>query len=162
MPQPPFNSREIRDLVPVNGALNPVVVDRGPTGDTPSGFKREYAGLLEYWQMIRRHKLPVVLATVLGLAIGFLLTLPEPRIYQARTTLEIQSVNDDFLNMKNVSPTAMAGSSSPEYEILTQVRILQSRSLLNRVVAKMKSPQPGDVLTPPDRISAWRLAGEQK
>src|SRR3989454_3513704 len=119
MQDTPFNSREIRGLVPMSGALNPVVVD-GQAPDTPSAFKREYAGLLEYWQMIRRHKLPVVLATVLGLATGFLLTLPEPRIYQARTTLEIQGLNDDFLNMKNVSPTAMAGGGSPEYEILTQ------------------------------------------
>src|SRR5712691_9784787 len=152
MPDTPLNSREIRDLVPMGGAINPVLVDRAPMGDTPSGFKREYAGLLEYWQMIRRHKLPVVLATVLGLATGFLLTLPEPRIYQARTTLEIQGLNDDFLNMKNVSPTAMAGGGSPEYEILTQVRILQSRSLLNRVVEKLKSGKRSEVLAPPDRI----------
>ena len=144
--------------MPVNGAIDPVLAGRSPASDTPSGFKREYAGLLEYWQMIRRHKLPVVLATVLGLAAGFLLTLPEPRIYQARTTLEIQSLNDDFLNMKNVSPTAMAGTSSPEYEILTQVRILQSRSLLNRVVEKLKSGKRSEVLAPPDRISAWRKA----
>jgi len=108
MPDTQPNSREIRDLVPVNGAIDPVLAGRSPASDTPSGFKREYAGLLEYWQMIRRHKLPVVLATVLGLAAGFLLTLPEPRMYQARTTLEIKSLNDDFLNMKNVSPTAMA------------------------------------------------------
>ena len=40
--------------------------------------------------MIRRHKIPVVLATVVGFAVGFLLTLPEPRIYQAKTTMEIQ------------------------------------------------------------------------
>src|SRR2546425_9537460 len=119
MPDTPLTSGHSRDLIPANGAINPIVVVRAPVVETSSGFKREYAGLLEYGQMIRRHKLPVVLATVLGLAAGFLLTLPEPRIYQARTTLEIQSLNDDFLNMKNVSPTAMAGTSSPEYEILT-------------------------------------------
>jgi succinoglycan biosynthesis transport protein ExoP len=155
----PGNSREIRDLVPVNGAINPVLAGRVPMGDTPSGFKREYAGLLEYWQMIRRHKAPVVLATLLGLAIGFLLTLPEPRIYQARTTLEIQGLNDEFLNMRNVNPTASSGGGgSPEYEILTQVKIIQSRSLLKRVVAKLETQRSADILPPPDRVTAWRKA----
>src|SRR5260370_28957561 len=146
MPDTQPNSREIRDLVPVNGAIDPVLAGRSPASDTPSGFKREYAGLLEYWQMIRRHKLPVVLATVLGLAAGFLLTLPEPRIYQARTTLEIQGLNDDFLNMKNVSPTAMAGGGSPEYAILTQVRIPQSRSLLDRGVEKLEGHKAATIV----------------
>src|SRR5258708_7839649 len=99
MPDNLLNSGEIRDLVPVNGAINPVVVDRAPMGGSPSVNQREQAGLLDYWLMIRRHKIAVAFATLLGFGIGFLLTLPEPRIYQARTTIEIQSLNDEFLNM---------------------------------------------------------------
>src|SRR6266581_8279925 len=77
-----------------------------PVIDMPGpGLKRDYAGVLEYWQMIRRHKGAVVLATFLGGVAGFLMTLSSPRIYQARTTIEIQGVNDDFLNMRNVTPT---------------------------------------------------------
>src|ERR1700685_4185487 len=78
---------------------NPIAEMPGP------GLKRDYAGALEYWQMIRRHKAAVVLATVLGGLIGFCLTLPDLRIYQSRATLEIQGLNEDFLNMRNVNPT---------------------------------------------------------
>src|ERR1041384_2296839 len=61
------------------------------TIDVPGpGLKRDYAGLLEYWQMVRRHKAAVIVATVLGGLAGFFVTLSSPRIYQARTTLEIQ------------------------------------------------------------------------
>ena len=70
-----------------------------------SGLKRDYAGLLEYWQMIRRHKRAVVLAALLGGIIGYLVTVPAPRMYGAHTTLEIQSLNEEFLNMRNVNPT---------------------------------------------------------
>src|SRR5712691_1136020 len=79
------------------------------TIDVPGpGLKRDYAGLLEYWQMIRRHKGAIILATFLGGLGGFLMTLSDPRIYQARTTIEIQGLNEEFLNlnMKNVSPVS--------------------------------------------------------
>ena len=121
-----------RGMLPTPGLM--------PSAEMPGpGLKREYAGILEYWQMIRRHPGLVALATVLGAAIGFLMTLPDPRIYQARVTLEIQGMNDDFLNMKTVNPTVQDNSSSyPDYDIQTQVKILQSRTLIKRVVAKLE------------------------
>src|SRR5579863_5433686 len=116
-------------LVPVTAtelasARMPMVEMPGP------GLKRDYEGVLEYWQMIRRHKGAVILAAFLGGLIGYLLTLSQLRIYQARTTLEIQGLNEDFLNMRNVNPTADAGTSySPDYDIQPQVKILQKRTL---------------------------------
>ena len=98
------------------------------------GLKRDYAGLLEYWQMIRRHKGAVVFATCVGVMGGFVLTLSDPCIYQARTTLEIQGLNQEFLNlnMKNANPIETSGGDV-DADIQTQVRILQSRALLTRV-----------------------------
>ena len=139
-----------RGMLPTPGLM--------PSAEMPGpGLKREYAGILEYWQMIRRHPGLVALATVLGAAIGFLMTLPDPRIYQARVTLEIQGMNDDFLNMKTVNPTVQDNSSSyPDYDIQTQVKILQSRTLIKRVVAKLEKQKHVDNLQPPDRLATWR------
>ena len=126
---------------------------------TASGVKRDYAGILEYWQMIRRHKVAVLLATVLGALIGFLLTLPQPRMYQARATLEIQGLNQEFLGMRNVNPTVTPTSAEyPEFDIQTQVKILQSTTLLRRTAAKLEGQKRPDNLQPPDRVSAWRKA----
>jgi capsular exopolysaccharide synthesis family protein len=131
-----------------------------PAGEIPgAGFKRDYSGFLEYWQMIRRHPATVILLTMFGASVGFVATLPDARIYQAHASLEIQGLNNDFMNMKSVNPTIDASNNySPDYDIQTQVKILQSRSLVKRVVAKMERHQRVPNLQPPDRIAGWRKA----
>ena len=92
-------------------------------------------------------------------SLGSCLRSLQPRIYQARATIEIQGLNEDFLNMKSVNPTVDASSNySPDYDIQTQVKILQSRSLLKRVRAKLEAQRHVDDLQPPDRIASWRKA----
>ncbi len=122
-------------------------------------LKRNYPGFIEYWQMIRRHKGAIIVATFLGGAIGFLLTLADPRIYQARTTLEFQGLNEEFLNMKNFSPTVsdMSGAYL-DTDIQTQAKILQSRLLVDHVQAKLEARKPPENLQPPDRLGVWRKA----
>jgi succinoglycan biosynthesis transport protein ExoP len=121
--------------------------------------ERGYGGVLEYWQMIRRHKGAIVFATFLGGGVGFLLTLAEPRIYQARTTLEFQGLNEEFLNMKNVSPTISGtGGAYLNTDIQTQVKILQSRLLVSRVREKLEARERPEDLQPPDRLGVWRKA----
>ena len=109
--------------------------------------------------MIRRHKILVALITVLGGVVGFLVTVPSPRIYQARATLEVQGINENFLNMSATSPTMSdATNAYPDYDIQTQVRILQSRTLIRRVVADLEKNKKTDFLQPADRLSLWRKA----
>ena len=116
-------------------------------------------GLLEYWQILRRHKGAVVLIAFLGGLLGFFRTLPQTPIYQARTSLEIQGINEDFLQMRNVNPTS-AGSNSyyPEYDIQTQVKIIQSQTLIERVLKRLKLENRPFVLNGASRLSAWRKA----
>jgi polysaccharide biosynthesis transport protein len=157
LPQIPGSSG--RQIIPATAT--PVLPARQlRPGEIPgAGLKRDYAGVLEYWQMIRRHPGTLILLTLLAGLIAFASTLTEPRLYQARTSLELQGLNEDFLNMKSVNPTVDASSNySPDYDIQTQVKILQSRSLLQRTQAKMGDRKLTDNLQPPDRIAAWRKA----
>jgi polysaccharide biosynthesis transport protein len=144
---------------PTNGARAMSVSRSHTTEPVPATFnlKSENGGIREYWQMLRRHQGMVVLAVFLGLVIGYLRTLPQERIYQAHTALEIQGMNEDFLNMRNVSPTANP-SYSPEYDIQTQVRILQSRGLIKAVYDKLAAKKWTGPIEPADRLSAWRKA----
>ena len=105
-----------------------------------SGLKRDYAGILEYWQMARRHKGTIIVATVVGGLLGFLLTLSAPRVYQSRLTMEIQGLNDEFLNMRNVNPTAETSGGS-DVDLQTHVKILQSKLLVDRVREKLKGAE---------------------
>ncbi len=147
------------DATSPNGSSAMSVSRSHSTGVTPAtlNLKRDYGGILEYWQMVRRHQNMVVLVTVIGLLLGYIRTLPMERIYQAHTTLEIQGMNEDFLNMRNVNPTASA-SFSPDYDIQTQVRILQSRGLVKAVYDKLSLKERTGPIEAPDRLSAWRKA----
>jgi succinoglycan biosynthesis transport protein ExoP len=122
------------------------------------GGKRDYSGVLEYWHMVRRHQTAVAVAVVLGGIWGFCNTLSEPRIYQAHATIEIQAMNDNFLDLKALTPTSDSTSMMSDSDIQTQVRIIQSGSVIRRVMDKMRArPHPANLpLT--DRLSAWRQA----
>ena len=107
--------------------------------------------------MVRRHKTAVVVVSVLGAVAGFLYTLPQPRVYQAHTTIEVQGLNEDFLGLHNVSPTVSPTSNYyPDFDIQTQVKIMQSESLVKSVVADLEKGKPLENLRPPDRLTAWK------
>lgn len=142
-------------LIPVQ---HPVNVNASPTMGGSLKRQREVGGLLEYWLMIRRHKAVVVAAAILGGVAGFFTTLSEPRLYNAHATIEIQSLNDNFLDMKALSPTDESSSAGSDTDIQTQVSILQSATLIRRVMAKMGEPAASQPLPLPDRLSAWRKA----
>lgn len=98
-------------------------------------FEEEYGDsgpLLNYWRLLVRHKSTIVLVAFAGTVAAILLTLPQTPVYRAKTSLEIQDVNENFMNMRNVTPTAHV--YAPEYDLRTQTRILESRSLLERVL----------------------------
>ena len=151
---PNGNGRELARVMP-----RPDLTPMAPLGPETvrGGVKHEYAGLLEYWQMVRRHKLAVVVVAVLGAVAGFLYTLPQPRIYQAHTTIEVQGLNEDFLGLHNVNPTVSPTSNYyPDFDIQTQVKILQSRSLMESVVADLMKGKPPENMRPPDRLTNWK------
>src|SRR5207245_856107 len=96
-------------------------------------------GLLGYWRVLVRHKGALLLSACVGSLAGLVATLPQTPLYQAHVSLEIQGLNENFLNMKDFSPTSSGSSYYPEFDIQTQVKILESRSLLERTVAKLSA-----------------------
>jgi succinoglycan biosynthesis transport protein ExoP len=98
----------------------------------------ESGGLLEYWRILRRHKGTWILFAFLGAVIGFLVTLPQTRVYQARTSIEIQGLNDNFMNMRQNTEVNEGGGTDPS-EIPTQIKILQSETVLGAVVDQLKA-----------------------
>ena len=62
-----------------------------------------------------------------------LVTLPQTPIYQARTSLEIQTMNEEFMNMSRSTRCRRTSDYGPN-DIQTHIKLLQSESLLERVV----------------------------
>ena len=94
--------------------------------------------LLEYFDIVRRHKVALILIALLGLLTSLLLTLPQKPVYQAHASLEIRDLNENFLNMRDLNPTTDdPGPSATQSDLQTQVKILQSDSVLDKVIAKL-------------------------
>jgi capsular exopolysaccharide synthesis family protein len=144
----PANSRTAR-LPAIPGTRQPWPARNYAAAEDAS----ENNGLLDLWRVIWLRKGTVLLFTfAVGIA-GMLLTIPETPVFQATTTLEIQPINEDFLQMRDVNPNG-AGPNAyyPEYDIQTQLRIIESRSLMDRVVDKMNAG--GRPLVEPESWSA--------
>ncbi len=120
-------------------------------------FDGGQGSIVGYWHMLRRNKGILVFTVFAGALAGVLFTLPETPVYQAHTTIEIQTLNDNFLNMKDVNPTTSDNLYDPEYDIQTQMSILQNRFLVERVVKKLKEENK-PVVVNQGRLGKWREA----
>lgn len=116
-------------------------------------------GPVQQWRVIRRHKGAIILAAAFGVLVAFLVTLPQTPIYQAHATLEVQDI-DYLTKVKQLNPTADLSGFFGLSDIATQVKILQSETLLDRVNAKLRGGSP--VASAPAAAEAadsgWRKA----
>jgi capsular exopolysaccharide synthesis family protein len=114
-------------------AVGPVTA---PEAREPSGAEFIAFGdaTAAFW---RRKWLVAGLATLcagIGLAVAF---AQEP-VYQAKALIEIQGVNENFLNRREVDPSAEGGAVEFEPYIQTQIKILQTERLLGRVADRLR------------------------
>jgi capsular exopolysaccharide synthesis family protein len=109
--------------------------DRPVKSDAPVD---DSLGLLEYFRLIKRNRGTIILFAFMGLLAALLYTIPQTPLYRARTVIEIQNINEDFLNTRTVTPTTGDGNSSVLTDVLTQIKILQSEALVDRVIQKLK------------------------
>ncbi len=126
---------------------------------TPSDGSAEIqtGGLVEYWRIIRRRRGTLLVVAVIGVLAAILITLPQTRVYRARTALEIQDINGDFLNSKQINPVSEdGGGGSALTDVQTQMRIVQSEALVDKVVDQLSAKgelRPAPVA--PGAISTW-------
>jgi len=102
-----------------------------------SGLETE--SLFDYVRILISNYKTLVLAMVIGVLAAVAVTVPEAPVYRARTTLEIQSLNNEFLNNKQASPGGDdASPASIIADIQTQIKIIDSEFLVDRVVDRLK------------------------
>jgi polysaccharide biosynthesis transport protein len=93
-----------------------------------------FDSLLEYWRILFRHRKTLLRFTVGGLLAAIVISLLQTPTYRVRTSLELQGAN--LQDMKNSSD--MSGSyGTPESYVDTQVKLLQSESLIEDVIDKL-------------------------
>jgi succinoglycan biosynthesis transport protein ExoP len=151
----------------VEGSTCLAIVPYSQASNSAISPTRTSAGLLaEYHGLLGRHTRMIVVCTLIGALAGFLITVGKLSVYRARTSLDIQNLNGDFMNMKEIAPTAGGDSSSSDDSyVQTQIKLLQSETLRQRTVKKMLSgPYPAS-LTRNDLLSQMekdlRLSSDQ-
>src|SRR6266566_1632636 len=105
---------------------------------------RRYRGLLLVW---------AISGAMLALLIGWVQT----PIYRAQATIEIQGFNGNLLSGRDTNQPMH--ESIPEPFIQTQLKILHSETLLQRVVNKLKLAERSEFRPAPKRWLRSRLAG---
>jgi capsular exopolysaccharide synthesis family protein len=72
-------------------------------------------------------------------------------MYKAVASLEIQGVNENFLNLRDIDPTATPAVYSNAAYVQTQAEILQQNSLIAQVATKLKLDQRPEFKVKPSR-----------
>ena len=129
----------------------------------PEGAPSPRSRKARCFQTLRRNKLLLAGSALLGGLLGYAIVLPQVRIYQARTTIEVSGINESFLNIKQSDPIAAPGTGGDATDIQTQIAILKSDSLRDRVLAKIGTPAPAarEPVTFLTRLGLTRRNGTQ-
>jgi succinoglycan biosynthesis transport protein ExoP len=113
----------------------PALYKHAESPSSEVGGSAGYDSLLEYWQILFRHRKTLLSFIGAGLVAAILISLIQTPIYRVRTSLEIQGTG--FLETKGPNDTG-GNYASPESYVETQVKLLQSESLLEHVIEKLK------------------------
>ncbi|GAC1389284.1 MAG: exopolysaccharide regulatory tyrosine autokinase VpsO [Vulcanimicrobiaceae bacterium] len=80
----------------------------------------------------------VVVLAVLGALLGLALACVQQPLYRARTSVDIQALNESFLNLHAVSPTGQPGADSLDSYIQTQIRLMESDTIVERTKDRLR------------------------
>jgi succinoglycan biosynthesis transport protein ExoP len=94
---------------------------------------------VNFFHVLRNRKLTLASCTVAGALLTALIVWRQPSMYQARVLLEMQGINENLLNSRDVDPTARLDNSSEKY-INTEAQVLQSNPVYERVVQQLNAP----------------------
>ena len=109
----------------------------------------------QYWKQLWRIKWAVAGFAAAGVAIGLAVAALQTPIYRTKTVLELQTLNQNYLDMKSIDP--VGGNDSLETFLQTQIQLLSSTSLLTRTVQKLQESNPPALSIPQPAIT--RLTG---
>jgi len=92
--------------------------------------------LAECLQILYRRKASLIGLTCIGIFGAIVATYAQPRIYRARTSLEVQAFNETFLDLRDINPAVTPSVDTTVY-MQTEAELLQQDSLLDEVARKL-------------------------
>ena len=148
----PQNSKESVSVVQATprSAIHPPRMAYVQSDPEPPGL------LVQYTRTAIRWRWRILAFALFGSAIGLLVSVPKTPLFRAHTSLDIQGLNGNFMNLRNVDPNDAAQSYSADVYIQTQIKLLQSDSLSARVIRKLAEAGGRPLDARPDQFTVWR------
>ena len=91
---------------------------------------------LECARTLFRRKTALLWIACFGIVAAALLTMIQTRRYQSEASIQIQGVNENFLSLRDIYPTAAPSADNAVY-VQTQAEMLQQDALIEQVVRKL-------------------------
>jgi succinoglycan biosynthesis transport protein ExoP len=143
----------------IPGPRLPEVRQAGRTGaieiSRPSAAHRPPAeASVNYAALLRRHRKPVLMIMGGTLLLASLYTLFAPKSYKSEAILEVVGMNQDFMNSKDVDPTATSVTGDEFIE--TQTKLLKSPPVVQRTAELLGPSVPNAIASAPGLIGKVR------
>jgi capsular exopolysaccharide synthesis family protein len=127
--------RTLGDVAPAEPSYYPTVPYVNAAAPDGTGGE-DRLSLAHYGRILLRRRGTLFCFALFGGLAAFLFSRAQPPVYRARALIEIQSINEDFLNTRSVNPTSQPLETS-EYVVQTQSMVLQSRPVFERAINKL-------------------------
>ena len=119
----------------------------------------------EYSRIFRRHRRMIATCAFGGLVLGLVLGLGTLPLFTTRTSLEIRTLNSDFMNMRSVEATGNNTAADNDTNLQTQIKLLQSETLIQEVTQRLLAEPHPDSIPKDDLLStvqrSLHLGGNQ-
>jgi polysaccharide biosynthesis transport protein len=138
---------EKQSLTQTRHSMDLPAVRPAPISELGYSAEPQTGSLLDYWHAISRRKVLLGALSLGGLAVGIGVTLLQSPMYRATTSIEIQDAKQGNLAAKILNPQPDTATEDPLTDIQTQIKILQSESLVERAMERARISSAAD-LTP--------------
>jgi capsular exopolysaccharide synthesis family protein len=110
----------------------------------PMGSNRpQPEATVNYAALLRRHRFAIAMIMGASLLLSVLYTLVAHKVYKSQVILEVNQMNQDFMNSKEVDPTSNAATSDEYVE--TQTKLLKSPPVVQRTAVTMGPKVPAAI-----------------
>ncbi len=127
-----------------------------PSSDARLDETRPY-GLLDHLGVLWRFKYSLSFYILAGILAAGAISFKQKPDYRANLQLEVQELNQNFMNARDVDPAAGTSPIAPDSYVQVQAQVLQSDELLARVIQRLKLDEQPEYLaqieTPVQRIA---------
>ncbi len=121
----------------------------------PMGSNRpQPEATVNYSALLRRHRGAIAMIMGGALLLSVLYTLVAHKVYKSQVILEVNQMNQDFMNSKEIDPTSNASTSDQFVE--TQTKLLKSPPVVQRTAVVMGPKVPGAIASKQGIIATVR------